>query len=168
MKNKFLVIIFLNFFLFNFSFANNFVLIDLNFIINNSLVGKKLIKRLNDINTKNLDLLKKEQQFLNDERNEINNTKNILSKVELDKKILTLNNKLENFNKKQDTMSKEFNELRQNEMKELLNIINPIIEKYMVENNIDLILKKENIYISKNELDVSKKIIELIDNKISN
>ena len=168
MKNKFLVIIFLNFFLFNFSFANNFVLIDLNFIINNSLVGKKLIKRLNDINTKNLDLLKKEQQFLNDERNEINNTKNILSKVELDKKILTLNNKLENFNKKQDTMSKEFNELRQNEMKEILNIINPIIEKYMVENNIDLILKKENIYISKNELDVSKKIIELIDNKISN
>lgn len=168
MKNKFLVIIFLNFFLFNFSFANNFVLIDLNFIINNSLVGKKLIKKLNDINTKNLDLLKKEQQFLNDERDEINNTKNILSKVELDKKILTLNNKLENFNKKQDTMSKEFNELRQNEMKEILNIINPIIEKYMVENNIDLILKKENIYISKNELDVSKKIIELIDNKISN
>ena len=168
MKNKFLVIIFLNFFLFNFSFANNFVLIDLNFIINNSLVGKKLIKKLNDINTKNLDLLKKEQQFLNDERDEINNTKNILSKVELDKKILTLNNKLENFNKKQDTMSKEFNELRQNEMKELLNKINPIIEKYMIENNIDLMLKKENIYISKNELDVSKKIIELIDNKISN
>ena len=168
MKNKFLVIIFLNFFLFNFSFANNFVLIDLNYIINNSLVGKKLIKKLNEINTKNLDLLKKEQQFLNDERDEINNTKNILSKVELDKKILTLNNKLENFNKKQDTMSKEFNELRQNEMKELLNKINPIIEKYMIENNIDLMLKKENIYISKNELDVSKKIIELINNKIIN
>lgn len=168
MKNKFLVIIFLNFFLFNFSFANNFALIDLNYIINNSLVGKKLIKKLNEINTKNLDLLKKEQQFLNDERDEINNTKNILSKVELDKKILTLNNKLENFNKKQDTMSKEFNELRQNEMKELLNKINPIIEKYMIENNIDLMLKKENIYISKNELDVSKKIIELINNKIIN
>ena len=168
MKRKLLWIIYLNFFLFNISFANNIALIDLNFIINNSILGKKVIEKLENINIKNLDLLKKEQKLLNNERDEIEKTKNILSKEELDKKILNLNNKLQNFSKKQELLSSEFNELKQSEMSDLINKINPIIEKYMIENKIDLMLKKENIYISKIEHDVSKAIINLIDNNYSN
>ena len=38
----------------------------------------------------------------------------------------------------------------------------------MLDNNIDLMLKKENIYISKKDFDVSKKLIELINKNISN
>jgi len=53
-------------------------------------------------------------------------------------------------------------------MSSLLNKINPIIEKYMIENNIDLMLKKENVYISKTEYDVSNIIINLINNNFSN
>jgi len=75
---------------------------------------------------------------------------------------------LQNFNKKQDLMSKQFKELKQNEMSALLDIINPIIEKYMIENNIDLMLKKENVYISKTEYDASDIIINLINNNFSN
>ena len=168
MKRKLLWIIYLNFFLFNISFANNIALIDLNFIINNSILGKKVIEKLENINIKNLDLLKKEQKLLNNERDEIEKTKNILSKEELDKKILNLNNKSQNFIKKQELLSSEFNELKQSEMSDLINKINPIIEKYMIENKIDLMLKKENIYISKIEHDVSKAIINLIDNNYSN
>ena len=94
--------------------------------------------------------------------------KNIISEEELNKKILILNQKLQEFNKKQDLMSGEFKDLRKLEMKNLLDKINPIIEKYMLDNNIDLMLKKENIYISKNDFDVSKKLIELINKNISN
>ena len=65
-------------------------------------------------------------------------------------------------------MSGEFKDLRQSEMKNFLDKINPIIEKYMLDNNIDLMLKKENIYISKTDFDVSNKIIELINKNISN
>ena len=168
MNSKFFLIFFLNFFLFNISFANNIAFIDLNFIINNSNVGKKVIEKLESTNNKNLDLLKKEQKLLNDERNEIEKTKNILSQEELNNKILSLNNKLQNFKKKQDTMSKQFQEFKQNEMSLLMNKINPIIEKYMIENNIDLMLKKENVYISKTEYDASNKIINLINNNFSN
>ena len=156
------------FFLINFLYANNIALIDLNFIINNSLVGKNVLKKLDDVNNKNLNILKKDQESLNRENEDIEKTKNILSKDELDKKILTLNDKLKNFNQKQNFMSKEFQELKQKEMTELINKINPIIEKYMIENNIDLMIKKENTYISKIELDVSKKIVELINKNILN
>jgi outer membrane protein len=168
MNSKFFLIFFLNFFLFNISFANNIAFIDLNFIINNSNVGKKVIEKLESTNNKNLDLLKKEQKLLNDERDEIEKTKNILSQEELNNKILSLNNKLQNFNKKQDSMSKQFQELKQKEMTLLMSKINPIIEKYMFENNIDLMLKKENVYISKTEYDASNKIINLINNNFSN
>jgi len=168
MNNKLFLIFFLNFFLFNISFANNIAFIDLNFIIKNSIVRKNVIEKLENNNNKNLDLLKKEQKLLNNERNEIEKTKNILSQEELDNKILSLNNKLQNFNKKQDSMSKQFQELKQKEMTLLMNKINPIIEKYMFENNIDLMLKKENVYISKTEYDASNKIINLINNNFSN
>ena len=168
MNSKLFLIFFLNFFLFNISFANNIAFIDLNFIINNSIVGKKVIEKLESTNNKNLDLLKKEQKLLNDERNEIEKTKNILSREELDNKVLSLNNKLQDFKKKQDSMSKQFQEFKQNEMSLLMNKINPIIEKYMIENNIDLMLKKENVYISKTEYDASNKIINLINNNFSN
>jgi len=168
MKNKLLLSIIFNFFLINFLYANNIALIDLNFIITNSLVGKNVLKKLDDVNNKNLNILKKDQESLNRENEDIEKTKNILSKDELDKKILTLNDKLKNFNQKQNFMSKEFQELKQKEMTELINKINPIIEKYMIENNIDLMIKKENTYISKIELDVSKKIVELINKNILN
>jgi len=168
MKYKFFFIIFLNFFFYNFTLANNIAFIDLNFVINNSILGKKVIEKLEIANYKNLDLLKKEQKLLNDEKDEIEKTKNILSKEEIDKKILSFNDKLQNFNKKQDLMSKQFKELKQNEMSALLDIINPIIEKYMIENNIDLMLKKENVYISKTEYDASDIIINLINNNFSN
>ena len=168
MKYKFFFIIFLNFFFYNFTLANNIAFIDLNFVINNSILGKKVIEKLESANDKNLDLLKKEQKLLIDEKDEIEKTKNILSKEEIDKKILSFNDKLQNFNKKQDLMSKQFKELKQNEMSALLDIINPIIEKYMIENNIDLMLKKENVYISKTEYDASDIIINLINNNFSN
>jgi len=168
MKCRLLLIFFFNFFFLNISLANNIVFIDLNFIINNSIIGKKVIEKLENINKENLDFLKKEQKFLNDESDKIEKTKNILSREELNKNILNLNNRLLNFNNKQDLMSKEFNELKKNEMSSLLNKINPIIEKYMIENNIDLMLKKENVYISKTEYDVSNIIINLINNNFSN
>ena len=168
MKKNFLLLVILNFFLINNSFANNIVFIDLNYIINNSITGKNVINKLEDINNKNLNLLKKELLLLNKERDDIEKTKNILSQEDLNKKILILNQKLQEFNNKQDLMSGEFKNLRQLEMKNLLDKINPIIEKYMLDNNIDLMLKKENIYISKTDFDVSKKLIELINKNISN
>jgi len=168
MHSKILLIIFLNLFLINLSFASNIVFVDLNFIINNSILGKNVIKKLDDQNKKNLDLLKNEQLILNNEKDEIDKTKNIISKEKLDEKIKIFNNKLQNFNKKQDLLSNEFKELRQTEMSKLINKINPIIEQYMIENKIDLMLKKDSIYISKTDYDASKAIIELIDKNISN
>jgi outer membrane protein len=166
MKLKIIILIFLNFFFFQISIASNIAYIDLNYIINNSNSGKIIIDKLEDINIKNLNLLKKEQSSLNNEKTEIEKTKNILSNDELNKKINILNDKLEKFNQKQEVMSAEFKELRNNEIANFLKKINPIIETFMIDNKIDLILKKESIYISKTEYDITNKLITLINKNI--
>lgn len=166
MKLKIIILIFLNFFFFQISIASNIAYIDLNYIINNSNSGKIIIDKLEDINIKNLNLLKKEQSSLNNEKTEIEKKKNILSNDELNKKINILNDKLEKFNQKQKVMSAEFKELRNNEIANFLKKINPIIETFMIDNKIDLILKKESIYISKTEYDITNKLITLINKNI--
>lgn len=163
MKFRFLLIIILSFFNSNLSIANNIAYLDLNYILNNSTTGKNLIKKLEEINAKNLDILKKEQTVLNKERDDIEKTKNILSKNELNNKLEILNDKLQKFAKKQDDLSNDFKNIRKTEMENFLKKINPIIENYMLENDIDLILKNESIYISKSDYNISTKIINLID-----
>jgi len=167
MKKRILFILFLSFFYLNNVSANNLAYLDLNYLLNNSLSGKKLIKNLEVLNNQNIEKLKKEQVTLNNERDNINKIKNIISSEELNNKISVLNEKLNKFQQKQDKMSKEFKQKQEEEIKNFFNKINPIIEKYMLDNNIDLILKKENIFISKKNFDITNIIIELINKKFT-
>jgi len=164
----FLSIFLINIIFFNISLASNIVYLDLDYILNNSNSGKKIIYKLNEANKRNLELLKEEEKKLNLEKNEIDKTRNIISEAELTEKIKILNSKFQNFTKKQEVLSNEFKNLRNKEINNLLEKINPIIEKYMLDNNIDMVLKKENFYISKSEFDVSKRLILLIDKNINN
>jgi len=155
------------FFGINTSIANNLAYIDLNLIINNSIAGKNVIKKINEVNDKNLEILKKDQLELNKQKNEIEKTRNILSDIEFNQNLSDLNDKIEKFKKKQETMSIEFKDLRQSEINGLITRINPIIEKFMIENKIDLILKKENVYISISKFDITDDLIDLINQTIS-
>ena len=65
--------------------------------------------------------------------------------------------------------SKEFDKLkkkRKEEILKVLDIINPIIEEYIKNNSIIIVLDKKNIYIADTNYDISNILIELINNKI--
>ena len=166
MKFRLFFLIILNIFFFKLTLAENITYLDFNYIINNTISGKKIISKLNSINNQNLSLLKKEQEVINIEKEEIEKTKNLLSNEEFNKKIEVLNIKLLKFNEKQESLSNEFKNIKQIEITNLINKINPLIEKFMIENNIDLILKKENIYVGKSENDITFKLIDLINKNI--
>lgn len=168
MKKKIVLIIFFIFFYFKNLEANNLAFIDLDYLINNLNIGKKVIKNLEEINNQNLESLKKDQISLDNDKDILEKTKNIISKEELDKKIALLNDKLKKLQQKQNVLYQEFKKLRESEINNLLIKINPIIENYMIDNNIDLILKKENVYISKINYDITNKLIEIINKKLIN
>jgi len=165
---KFILLILINFLFFEKILANNLAFIDFNYILNNSTAGIQLVNKLQKTNVSNIKILKNEQLDINNEKLEIEKKKNILSNEELNLKISKYNTRLEKFNLKQDEMSNNFKKLRENEITDFIKNINPLIENYMVKNNIDLIIKKESIYISKTDLDISNEIIKLIDSKINN
>jgi len=163
---RYLIIIFYFFIIFfksQFLFAQNLVYLDINFIINNSLIGKKISNELDLINKKNLTYLKQEQSILNNKRIEIENKKNIVSEEKLKSQIDILNNEIDLFKKKQDQLSLEFKELNRNKINELIKKINSIIEQYMIKNEIRIIFNKESVYVSLDDGDITNEILELVD-----
>ena len=44
--------------------------------------------------------------------------------------------------------------------------ITPIIESYVAENNIDILLDKKNIFVGSKKKNITQEIIKMIDNKI--
>ena len=59
-----------------------------------------------------------------------------------------------------------FIESNKNLLFNFINSINPIIEKYMTDNSIYILMDKKNIFIAKNDYDITQKLIKLIDNQI--
>jgi len=49
-----------------------------------------------------------------------------------------------------------------------LSLINPIIEKYMTDNSIYMLIDKKNVFIANKDYDITNNLIELIDNQIKN
>ena len=47
---------------------------------------------------------------------------------------------------------------------ELFKKINPLVIEYMNDNSIEMIIGKNNVYLAKSKLDITKNIIELINN----
>jgi len=148
-------------------FAQDLVFIDINYIINNSIAGKRILNELELTNKKNLTLLKNKQLELNKERNEIESKKNIISEEKIKFEINSLNNKISNFQNKQQQMSNDFKELNRIKINELIRKINPIIEKYMTQNNIKIIFNKESVYVSLEDGDITDDVIKLVDSVLN-
>ena len=102
------LIFFFNFFT-NVSFANNKIaFIDLDLILKNSNLGKKISENLNKINLSNNDKIKQKEKLLIKEENEIKKTQNVVSKEELNIKISNLKEKFRKYNIEKNVLQEEF------------------------------------------------------------
>ncbi len=152
--------------LINSSFANIEIrFLDLNYIIENSKSGKEINLILQSKNKQNLELIKKSQENINIFQKDIESKKNILSQNEIDKSNNELLNQIEVFNRLKKEKEREFIELRQKYLNILLNELNNIIVLYSNNNEIDIIIKKENMISGKKNLDVTDVILDQL-NKI--
>ena len=75
-------------------------------------------------------------------------------------------------NKFQKYKENKFNEIeslkkkRNRNISNFFNLINPLIEKYMAENSIYMLIDKKNVFIASKDYDITDNLIELIDNQI--
>tara|TARA_Y100000591_G_scaffold55348_1_gene43873 strand:- start:927 stop:1433 length:507 start_codon:yes stop_codon:yes gene_type:complete len=166
MKKK----IFLYFFLFAFFFNStsslgNIVFIDIDFIIKNSNIGKLTLKKLENLNNKNIEKLKNKQSELKKLESELNNKKNIISSNEFNKELTLLKDKFKNFNSEKEKMVNNFKLEQNKEINSVLKKINSVIQDFMNNNSIELVLDKKNIFVGKVSSDITEKILTEVNSK---
>ena len=150
----------------SYSFAENkIVFIDIDFLMKNSNIGKLSLKKLENLNTKNVKILKVNEQILKDKENILLQKKNIISKEEFEKEINNLRIQINDFKVKKDNMVKDFNNLKVEELNKVLAKFNIKIQDYMSQNSIDIVLNKNNIFIGKVSSDITKSVLVEINNE---
>ncbi len=145
---------------------NNIYFIDIDFVMNNSLAGKSIIKELNKINKSSQNKFKKIEKNLLDEEKKIISKKNILSKQEYLKEAELFKKKVEDYKLSRNKKINDISVMKNNSQKKLTEILTPILAEYAKKNSISYIIPKQNIIIGKSELDLTKAIIEILNSKI--
>ncbi len=149
------------------SYANDHIVyLDLDNVVNNTKAGKSILIRLEDSKKKALSKFEKKGKELKKIEDEINKQKNLISEDELKKKLFDFRKEVSIFRKDREKVINEFNQKKKKEFEVFFKKITPIIEKYVSEKNIDIVLDKKNIFIASKKKNITKEIIKVIDANI--
>ena len=142
------------------------VYLDFDNVVNNTKAGKLILSKLEK--SKNSALLKfeKKEKDLKKIEEEIKKQKNVISEDEFKKRLIEFRKEITKFRQDKQKVINEFNKKKQIEFSEFFKKITPIIEKYVSEKKIDIVLDKKNIFIATKKKDITQEIINIIDAKI--
>ena len=158
MRLIFLTIFFYFYIFLNTLYAQSIAIINIQSIIDNNNEYIDIVKKIEISQEKYLDNFKKKEININKKFEDIENSKLILSESELNVQIENYNKELTSFT----VLVEEFNLHYQNEIiyirENILKEIILLLEKYAIENQIDLILDSTSYLIASNSLDITDKI----------
>ena len=168
MYNKFSILIYLFVFLITSNAYSNekIVYLDVDLIINKSKPAISIIKKIDKIRNKENKNLKNIEEKIKKNNNELKKTKNLISEDEFKDKVAKFRDELKQFETKKIKTINEINKKRQQELNDFLSLINPLIQEYMEKNSIDIVIDKKHIFIAKSDHDITKDILEIVNNKI--
>ena len=145
---------------------NNIVFINMDKVLSTSKPGSFVLRQLEDLNKKNIESFKKKETLLKEQEKNLINQKNILSDVEYNDRINKRKSEINNYNASKKKKILDFNTLRQKNTNKFLTLINEILANYSDENKISIILQKKNLILGKSELDITDKVIIIVNNEI--
>ena len=165
---KFIITIFFSLILYNPSYSNDKIaFIDIDYLIKNSEIGKKVLLKINDLDNKNVNSLKKKDTMLKNQETEIRNKKNIISDEAYNKEVISFREKIVELNEEKNNLVKEFNTYKKKELQNIFDQISPIISNYMDKNSITIILDSKNIFMGKVNSNLTKDILTEIDKELN-
>ena len=162
--NKLILIIIIFFSFTNASISKeNIGFVNVDYLIQNSNIGKKLLANINDKDKKNLDNLKKKNKILQDLESSIKKKKNVISDEAYNKEVIDFKKKFQEFSKEKNKIVKEFNVFKKKEIGNIFKKINPIINNYMEENSVNLLFDSKNIFMGAKKLNLTEDILKKIN-----
>ena len=140
--------------------------LNLDAVLNNTIIGKSIVKELNELNKTNSKNLEVEREKIKKKEQDLINKKNILSKDEFDTLLSKLKKEIDTFNKNKNIEIMKYEELKKKELDNFIRRITPLIENYTVTNSISLVVNQKNIFIGSKKYDITNDIINLVDNNL--
>ena len=140
--------------------------IDMKYILNNSKAGKGAQEFLKESFTKNQKIFTDAENKLKEEEKDLLIKKNIITKEEYQKKTDDLRKKVIDYQSKRRSSLEKISKQRAEARVELLKKLDPILIKYINDNNISIILDKKNIIMGSADLDLTNIIIEELNREL--
>ena len=166
MKIKFyILIIFLA--LFTNLNASETYFIDLSKVLNQSKAGADFQNKLKKDIQNNSNNFKKTEDQIRKEEADLISQKKLISNDDYEQKVKLLREKVA---KLQDDKNKFFSDTaksRDDAKKILIETLNPILKKYMEDNNIRVVLDKQSIILADAKLELTNIIIDLLNKNLS-
>ena len=140
--------------------------LDFKYILNQSDAGKKAQTYLKDKLNNGVKALKKKEKAIQEEETKIIKQKKVVSPEEYKKKVTELRNKVDSLQKERNSLLAKVSEQRTKARTELLKNLNPIIQEYMKEKNIRIVLDKKSILLADENLDITQDIVKMLNSKL--
>ncbi len=164
LKIIFFVFLILNFY--NLSFAGEAYFIDMQRTLNQSKAGKEAQDFLKKKIITGDKKFKEEGELLKKEEIDLITKKKTLSTDEYKKKLNQLREKNVKFQRKRTNFTRAIATQRADARNRLLKALDPILTKYMSENNVQIIIYRKYIVVAQSKLDLTDKILEIFNKEL--
>ena len=140
--------------------------IDIDYVLTNTIAGKELLKKLKKEEELKVNKFKLNDENFKNKEIKILAKKNLISEEEINKEMKSLQVKFQKYKEEKIKEVDDFKIKRNRNIANFLSLINPIIEKYMTDNSIYILIDKKNVFIANKDYDITNNLIELINNQI--
>ena len=154
----------LNFY--NLSFAGEIYFIDMQRILNQSKAGKEAQDFLKNKIITGDKKLKEEGELLKKEEIDLIAKKKDLPTDEYKNKLNQLREKNIKFQKKRTNFTRAIATQRTEARDRMLKALDPILTKYMTENNVQIIIYRKYIVVAQSKLDLTDKVLEIFNKEL--
>ena len=140
--------------------------VDFKYILNQSNAGKQAQDYLKKKLTNGIKKLKEQEKSVQQEEQKIIKQKKVLNAEEYKKQVSQLRNKVSSLQKERNNLLETVAKQRAKAKSELIKNLNPIINKYMQEKNIKMVIDKKGILLADQSFDLTKTITDLLNKKL--
>ena len=151
------------------SLANEkIVYVDMNFLINSSKAGISINKKMENLVNKNNQEYEKIEKKLLKEEEDILKKKNVTDPQKFNEEVANFREKIKKFRVERGDEIEKIKKKNIDAKNELVKIITKILAEYSAKNEISLVLNKDGIILGKKNIDISEKILEILNKEVKN
>tara|TARA_B100000795_G_C22629141_1_gene371928 strand:- start:84 stop:638 length:555 start_codon:yes stop_codon:yes gene_type:complete len=141
-------------------------IVDLNLILTESKAAKNATKQFEAIQKSTEDDIVASDKKMLEERNKLIEQQSVIAPEAFEIKAKDYEKKLQNYSAEKQNKLRKLEGVLQNARNEILESVKPILEELSQELGVTVILEKNSVLLSADNMDITKKIIKKLNKKL--